>query len=121
MKQFQYITSYGIQSELMPESLAKGNYCGDPVELDTLGVGFLRVDRAGIMWTRKDDLVDHAEIGRQRLQHVAQVERLERIATAALQGFLSGSDAGVYPDPTVTAAFSVEMARALIAELDKQA
>lgn len=88
---------------------------------DDLPVGESLVDEDGDVWTRVADLTTEPKPAVEtRLASDAQAERLERVATAALQGFLGGTDCGVYPDPTVTAQFSVEMAKALIAELDKQ-
>lgn len=117
MKQFQFTdadreTTFPVRNF---EEATAGMDAMDQATMAHLDVG-KRMRMLSGFWTRLPDVEPEAPTADIRRAG----ERLERIATAALQGFLAGADAGVYPDPTTTAAFSVEMARALVTELDKQ-
>jgi hypothetical protein len=109
MKQFQYSKP--------GSDFAMGPYDRDEAEnfvfalsewLDTAAVGDTATDTDGDIWTRLPDVKSADEVLRD--------ERLERIATAALQGLLAAPMA-VNDKPRNAVAY----AKALIAELDKQA
>lgn len=104
-----------------------------------LEVGESAVDCDGDLWVRKGDVADEplqddvpmtgedvAEC-RASASRVRQSLRLERIATAALQGLCANSYDGHQNRPLSTASYAemaecaVGHAKALIAELDKQA
>lgn len=141
MKQFQLLRANGDVRGPFTEDFALHFHTGydDRQTLKGLEVGFSMRDADGDLWTRLEDVSEGETTPTQAhapLPTVAQrAERLERIATAALQGLITG----VLSAPELAAAHAsgakqkgftfeqylaidaVAMAKALIAELDKQA
>lgn len=89
--------------------------------LNGLSVGSSWSDPDGDTWTRTDDSATEGVVTRQRRD-----ERLERIATAAMAAIIGKLPLTVKdPEDTegdeMTARGAIKYAKALIAELDKQA
>lgn len=85
--------------------------------------GDVSLDADGDTWTCVSDSCEkiHDEPAAEtRLATDAQAERLERIATAALQGWLASPNTARTALYTEMAQQSVACAKALIAELDRQ-
>lgn len=109
---YKEIMPYDIVMRLMPAK--------DRVVLRVMDVGRSFIDSYGVVWTRLPDapdttadrcldaLIDH---------DASKAERLERIATAALQGLLAAPTAREWSG-TVHALNAVGIAKDLIAELD---
>lgn len=125
MKQFQYVKSH-TQTIAGPydESVVRTFRHEIQAGLAGMEVGSIWRDPEGDVWTRLPDRLsddvpmtetDVAEC-RASASRVRQSLRLERIATAALQGLLAAPMA-VNDKPRNAVAY----AKALIAELDKQA
>lgn len=112
MKQFQYLSRltslvYG------PYSFGDAMGCTERDVLEALEVGESKLDRDGDMWTRLPDVESADELLRD--------ERLERIATAAMQSLLVSPHTRQCESAEGIAINAVAVARALILELDKQA
>lgn len=136
MKQFQYVNSH-TQTIAGPydESVVRTFRHEIQAGLAGMEVGSIWRDPEGDVWTRLPDRLsddvpmtetDVAEC-RASASRVRQSLRLERIATAALQGLCANSFDGHQNRPLSTASYAemaeiaVAHAKALIAELDKQA
>lgn len=111
MKQFQF-TSHAGRASLVRnfEEATSGMVAYDRGYMAEIPVGGKLQLQHGD-WTRLPDMVDV-----EMEAYAQQTERLERIATAALQGLLAAPMA-VNDKPRNAVAY----AKALIAELDKQA
>lgn len=136
MKQFQYVRRGQIYGPFNGESAQSRLHAKFEASLGLLSVGETFTDEDGDVWTRLPDVVlqddapltgkDVAEC-RESAVRVRDKLRLERIATAALQGLCANSYDGHLNQPLSTASYAemaviaVDHAKALIAELDKQA
>lgn len=128
MKQFEWARNDGPRAgeKRGPYTLGECDfwlYPGEHDILDGLPIGAEHESCDGDVWKRLPDLLEVASgmpIDPAMELLAQRDERLERIATAALQGLLSGCESGVYPGYDTIAQVAVEHAKALIAKLDKQ-
>jgi hypothetical protein len=120
MKQFQY-SKPGSGLTMGPYDRDEAEYYTFALSewLGTAAVGDTAADTDGDIWVRLPDV--------KTVDEKHHDERLERIATAALQGLCANSYDGHLNRPLSTASYAemakiaVTQAHALIAELDKQA
>lgn len=127
MKQFQYVRRakiYGPFNEVAAQSRLHAKF---EVSLGLLSVGETFTEEGGDVWTRLPDVVlqddapltgkDVAEC-RESAVRVRNKLRLERIATPVFTAMINASP---HVSAHVLATTAVDFAKALIAELDKQA
>jgi len=139
MKQFQYTKPSGKIYAAYDIHQAQQLTFKLHAWFDSAAVGETALDADGDLWERLPDLVqqdtvpltvEEFAVRPPNLNEIVAAERLERIATAALQGLLAGSTANVVLmselnksgiDPFPRLASDAHLAaKALIAELDKQ-